>query len=112
MSPYRQQRLKEAGYDVRVGCACLALLFGFLAVLPRSTFWYWMVPLAAFWIRYNVVRQRRSEWLLRAELLADGGSGTSGCYRSEAGICITDGSEQFLVARQKPDALLQLPKIV
>jgi hypothetical protein len=83
-----------------------------MLALPRSAFWFYCVPMAAFWIRYILVRDRRDEALLRAELAATGGSSAAGCYRSEAGICISDGTHHVLVAREKPDPLLQLPHIV
>lgn len=105
------QLAKEARYDVRVAVIGLVLFFGCMLALPRSAFWFYFVPLAAFWIRYIFVRDRRDA-LLRASLTASGRGSTTRCYRSEAGICITDGTHHVLVARDQPDALLQLPYIV
>ena len=116
MSPIQMQLAKESHYDVVVGLVLMALLFGCLLILPRWTFWFYLLPIAAFYIRYTLVRERRDEALLRAEGLIDGvgsaGRGTSRCYRSEGGICITDGSHHILVARHDPDAPLQLPHII
>jgi hypothetical protein len=112
MTPARNQLAKEARYDVKVAVVGLALFFGCLSILPRSAFWFYFVPLAAFWFRYLWVRNRRDDALLRADLAADGGLGAAGCYRSEAGICITDGTHHVLVARDDAKPPLQLPHIV
>ena len=106
------QLAKEARYDVIVAGVGLVLFFGCMIALPRSWFWFYFVPMAAFWIRYIFVRDARDEALLRADLAASGGSGAPGCYRSQAGICISDGTHQVLIARQKLQPLLQLPHIV
>lgn len=111
MTPEQNQLSREARYDVRVAAVGIALFFGCLLILPRSWFWFYFLPMAAFWFRYLIVRNRRDEALLQSEFLATGGRGTAGCYRSEAGICITDGTHHVLVARDKRDALLQLPHI-
>lgn len=103
---------REGRWDFWVAIVILAILFFGLFVLPKWCFWFYLVPLAAFWVRYNIIRQRRDEWLLRADLARDGWSGASGCDRGETGICISDGAEHVLIAGQKPDALLQLPHIV
>jgi hypothetical protein len=112
MPTIQDQLEKEAGYDVRVAIVGLILFFGCMLILPRSAFWFYFVPLAAFWIRYILVRERRDEALLRADVAASGRSSTAGCYRSEAGICITDGTHHVLVARDNVQAPLQLPYIV
>jgi hypothetical protein len=111
MSVFQNQLAKEARYDVRVAIVWLVLFFGLMLILPRGAFWYYFVPMVAFWFRYIFVRDRRDEALLRAELAASGWSSAAGCYRSEAGICISDGTHHVLVARDQPDALLQLPHI-
>lgn len=111
MSPIREQLAKEARYDVTVAIVGLVLFFGLMLALPREAFWFYFVPMAAFWIRYLLVRNRRDEALLRAELAASGGSRTPGCYRSEAGIHIADGTHHVLIPRDQPDTLLQLPHI-
>jgi len=112
MTPVQNQLAKEARYDVIVALTGLALFFLCMLALPRSFFWFYFVPMVAFWIRYLIVRDRRDEALLRAELAASGRSSTPGCYRSEAGICITDGTQHVLVLRDNPQATLQLPHIV
>lgn len=112
MSPFQNQLAKEARYDVRVALIGLALFFGCMLTLPRSFFWFYFVPMAAFWIRYILVRERRDEALLRAELAASGGRSAAGCYASEAGICITDGTHHILVARNDVKSTLQLPNII
>lgn len=112
MSPFQEQLAKEARYDVIVAAVGLVLFFGCLLILPRSAFWFYFLPMAAFWIRYIVVRDRRDEALLRADVAADGGRSAAGAYRSEAGICISDGTHQVLVARQNVQAPLQLPQII
>ena len=112
MSLIRNQLAKEARYDVRVAAIGLLLFFALMLALPRSAFWFYFVPLVAFWIRYIVVRDRRDAALLRAELAASGGSSAPGAYRSEAGICISDGTHQVLIARDQSEALLQLPNFV
>jgi hypothetical protein len=111
MSPFEQQLAKEARYDVIVASAGIALFFLFGLVLPKSFFWYWFTPLALFWFRYLLVRCRRDDELLRADLAASGRSSAPGCYRSEAGICITDGPHHVLVLRDDADTLLQLPHV-
>jgi hypothetical protein len=112
MSIFQDQLKKEARWDVRVSLVLLIVFFGAMLVLPRWAFWFYWVPIAAFWLRYNVVRHRRDEALLRAEVAADGGRGAAGCYRSEAGICISDGTQHVLVLRNKPDASLKLLDVV
>lgn len=110
MTPDQQLR-REASFDVRVAAIGLALLFGCMLVLPTAWFWFYFVPLAAFWLRYLWVRNRRDDALLQADLAARGGTGTPCCYRSELGVCISDGSEHVLVLRDQANALLQLPHI-
>lgn len=112
MSPFQKQLQREARWDTKVTIVWLAIFFGCMLVLPRSWFWFYFVPLAAFWYRYIFVRDRRDEALLSADVMADGGGSPAGAYCSEAGICISDGTHQVLIARQKPQPLLQLPHIV
>lgn len=112
MTPAQNQLAKEAGFDVRVGLIGLAVFFGCLLVLPRFCFWFYFLPLAAFWFRYLWVRNKRDDELLRADLAASGRLGAAGCYAGEAGICITDGTHHVLVARHDAKAPLQLPYIV
>lgn len=111
MTPARNQLAREARYDIVVSGVGIALFFGCLLLLPRSWFWFYFSPMAAFWIRYLIVRNRRDEALLQAEFLAGGGSGAPGCYAGEAGICISDGTHHVLVARDQRNTLLQLPHI-
>lgn len=111
MSPFEKQLDREAGWDVRVSAIGLALFFAFGLILPKSWFWFWFAPMAAFWFRYLWVRCRRDEALLRADLAASGRACAPGAYRSEAGICITDGTHHVLVARDQPQPLLQLPHV-
>jgi len=111
MSPIQNQLAKEARYDVIVALTGLVLFFLCMLALPRSWFWFYFVPMVAFWIRYLIVRDRRDEALLRAELAASGRTSAAGCYRSEAGICITDGTQHVLVLRDKGDPLLQLTHV-
>lgn len=112
MSPIQMQLAKEARYDVRVAAIGLVLFFGCMLLLPRDWFWFYFVPMAAFWVRYIFVRDARDEALLSADVAASGGGSAAGCYRSEAGICITDGTHHVLVARDNPNAALQLTHIV
>lgn len=107
-----QQLAKEARYDVRVALIGIALFFACGVILPKAVFWYWFAPMALFWFRYLWVRNKRDEALLRAELATSGGLSAAGCYASEAGICISDGTHHVLVARQNPQSALQLPHIV
>lgn len=107
-----EQLAKECRYDVTVAVVGLVVFFGCMVFLPCSAFWFYFTPLAVFWFRYIFVRDRRDEALLSAEVAAAGRSGAPRCYRSEAGICITDGTQHILVARQNPDAPLQLTHIV
>ena len=111
MTRFARQLAIEAGYDVKVGLAGLVLFFGCMALLPRSWFWFYFLPLAAFWIRYLIVRNRRDEALLRADRAACRGLGAAGCYRSEAGICLTDGTHHVLVAREDVETPLQLTHV-
>jgi hypothetical protein len=112
MTLIEQQLQKEARYDVKVALIGLAMFFVFGLLLPKACFWYWFAPLALFWFRYLWVRNKRDEALLAAELAASGRLGTAGCYASEAGICISDGTHHVLVARDDAKAPLQLPHIV
>ena len=124
MSAIELQLKTEARYDVIVNCALLALLFGGLALLPRSAFWWYWVPIVAFYLRYTWVRVKRDEALRlaldRAEIgtlvgadgLRGAGKRASRCYSTESGICITDGTHHILVARQERNALIQLSDIV
>jgi len=101
----------EGGYDFNVAAVSLGLLFGGMLVLPAWCFWLYWIPIAVFWVRYNIVRKRRDEALLRADLAASGGASAAGCYAGEAGICISDGTHHILVARDQRDAPLQIPHI-
>jgi hypothetical protein len=75
MSLYREQRLFEGRCDLVIDGAYLLLLFAFLWLLPAVAFPFWFVPLAAFWVRWHVVRQRRDERYLQAELRDGSGCG-------------------------------------
>lgn len=110
-SVIQQQLDKEARYDVTVAAVGLVLFFGCMLALPRDAFWFYFVPMTAFWLRYLFVRGRRDETLLSADVAANGGRSTSGAYCTERGICITDGTHHVLVARHDVDAPLQLPYI-
>lgn len=112
MSPFLRQLHREGWWDVRVAAVLLAILFGCMLLLPKSWFWFYLIPIAAFWYRYIWVRDARDEALLRADAAAHGGVSAPGCYCSEAGICISDGTEHVLVFGQKLDAPLQLTHIV
>jgi hypothetical protein len=112
MSPIQAQLDREARWDVNVACVGLVLFFVCCLVLPRWTFWWWFTPMAAFWFRYLIVRDRRDASLLSAEIAASGGGCPAGCYASEAGICLSDGTHQVLIPREQPKAPLQLPHIV
>lgn len=111
MTTAQQQLEKEARYDVRVAVIGVVSFFACMLLLPRSFFWFYFVPMAAFWFRYLWIRNRRDEALLRAEIAASGGAGAAGAYRCEGGICITDGTHHLLVARDQRDALLQLTHV-
>lgn len=112
MSPFQKQLAKEARYDMIVAGVGLVLFFVFGLALPRSWFWFWFAPMFAFWFRYLLVRCRRDEELLRADLAARGWRNAPGCYRCEGGICITDGTQHVLVAAEDAQPPLQLPHIV
>lgn len=111
MSPFQKQLAKEARYDVTVAAVGLVLFFGCMTLLPRDWFWFYFLPMAAFWVRYIFVRDARDEALLRADFAASGRGSAAGCYRSQRGICIPDGAHHVLVLRNQGDALLQLPHI-
>src|SRR5579872_2764662 len=111
MTRFERQLLKEAGWDVRVSIVGLVVFFGCMILLPSDWFWFYFAPLAGFWFRYLWVRNRRDEALLRADLAASGGGSTAGCYASEAGICISDGTHHVLIPRDQPQPLLQLPDV-
>lgn len=119
MSPIQRQFDREQRYDTFVYGGLLVIFFGCMALLPRSFFWFYLVPLAAFYVRYTLVRSRRDDALLLALQGSEVGTGVrdgmgsaAGCYRSEAGICISDGTHHILVARNQPDTLLQLRHVV
>lgn len=112
MTPAELQLDREAHYDVRVASVGIVVFFGCMLLLPRDWFWWYFTPLALFWFRYLIVRNRRDKALLQAAFAASGGAGAAGCYRCEGGICISDGTHHVLVARDQPQALLQLPHIV
>jgi hypothetical protein len=107
----RRQLLRESGWDVRVGAVGLVLFFACMLALPASWFWFYAVPLAALWVRYTLVRCRRDEALLRADVTADGRTGAPGAYACDGGICISDGTHHVLVLRDQGDALLKLPHV-
>lgn len=111
MSAFQTQLRVEARYDVIVNLTLLALLFGGMIFLPRSAFWFYWLPIVAFYLRYTFVRDRRDEDLLRADSLLDARNGTARCYRTERGICISDGAHHVLVSGHDVDAPLQLPHI-
>lgn len=112
MSPFQRQLAKEANYDVITGAVWLALFFACMLVLPRSWFWFYFLPMIAFWLRYVFVRDLRDEALLRADSLLDAGNGAPRCYRTERGICISDGTHHYGVFRDERDPLLQLTHVV
>jgi hypothetical protein len=112
MSPFKHQLAKEARYDVRVALVWLALFFGCMAVLPRGSFWCYFLPMIAFWLRYLFVRDTRDEALLRADSLLDAGNGSPRCYRTERGICISDGTHHYRVLGNESNSLLKLTHVV
>jgi hypothetical protein len=71
---FQRQRLIEDRVDIVVAGALLAALFLGLLLLPKAVFWYWMIPLGLFWVRWNYVRVRRDQRSLDAEIAADGWS--------------------------------------
>jgi hypothetical protein len=110
-----QQLAKEAGYDTKVAIVLAVIFVVCGLLLPRSWFWFWFAPMAAFWFRYLWVRCRRDEQLealLETEVAASGGSGSPRCYRTERGICITDGTHHVLIAGHDADPAIKLPHIV
>ena len=102
----------EGRYDINVAVASLVFLFGGMLILPAWCFWFYWIPIAVFWVRYNIVRQRRDEALLRADLAASGGCSPAGCYATESGICISDGTHHVLIARQDAKPTLNLPDVI
>lgn len=111
MTPFWKQLEREGWWDVRVAAIGLALFFGCMMLLPKDWFWFYFVPMAAFWIRYVLVRSRRDEALLDAHIAAGGGLSAPGAYACDGGVCITDGAQHVLVATNKRDALLQLTHV-
>ena len=101
MSPYRQQRLIEGHCDIVVAAVMLVVLFAGLAVLPRSMFWFWFVPLGLFWVRWNFVRQRRDDRSLQAEFAADWWFSTPQGDRRERGVGLAHRIQHRLVAGEK-----------
>lgn len=112
MSPFQRQLAKEARYDVITAMVWLVVFFGCMLLLPIWMFWFYFLPMAAFWLRYLFVRDARDEALLRADGLFDAGHRPARCYRSEAGICITDGADQRWVLGNELDPLLQLTHVI
>ena len=103
MSPFGQQLAKEARYDVIVASVGLALFLGCGLILPRSWFWYWFTPMAAFWFRYLWVRCRRDEVLERLD--AETTPPAPGCYPLEGGgVVITDGVDHLVIGQSRPEA--------
>jgi len=100
--------LPEERATTVVAAALVILLIALVALLPMSWFWFWFIPLIAFWIKWVFVVDRRAVRLLGAELAADSGRSAASCYRSEAGVYITDGAKQILVARDDAQAPRQL----
>lgn len=108
----RNQLEREATYDVRVAVIGLVMFFGCMALLPRAWFWFYFAPMALFWFRYLIVRNRRDAALLQADLAIDSGVCSAGAYACNGGICISDGTHHVLIARQNAKPALNLPDII
>lgn len=66
----------EEAVDLVISLGCMAVFWACLLVLPLAVFWFWFVPLAAFWLRFNFVMVQReraadisdSRWVARQAL--------------------------------------------
>lgn len=77
--------------DLGVSICSLVLFFVLLYLLPREAFWYWIVPYAVFWVRFNYVM------LKREQLLPYGGEQPTRRDSSKGRISIADRSHQVAV---------------
>lgn len=112
MSPYREQRLREDRCDQVVSVAVLVAIFGLLLILPRSLFWFWMIPLGVFWVRWNVVRLRRDKRSLAAEFASERWGGASDSDGAQGRISIPQVPQDRAVIGQQPHSPIQLTHII
>lgn len=86
--------------DVRISQLSLAILFGGLFLLPRDWFWFWFIPLAAFYVRMHWLVMKREEALADAISLRKSGLAAAGRDRGERRIPMTQCAENIRIVRQ------------
>lgn len=86
--------------DVRISQLCLAILFAGLLLLSHDWFWYWFIPLAAFYVRMHYLVMKREEALAEAISLRKSGLGTARGDRGERRITMAQCAEDIRIVRQ------------
>lgn len=86
--------------DIRISQLSLAILVAGLFLLPRDWFWFWFIPLAAFYVRMHYLVMKREEALAEAILLRKSGLAAAGGNRGECRIAVTQRTEDIRIVRQ------------
>lgn len=84
--------------DVRISQLCAAIFVPCLLLLPVSVFWYWFIPLAAFYVRMHYLVMKREEELDAS--MRKRGLGTASGNRSERHVAMSESPEQARILRQ------------
>lgn len=84
--------------DVRISQLTAAIFVPCLLFLPVSVFWYWFIPLAAFYVRMHYLVMKREEALDAS--MRERGLRATGGDRGHGSVAITQGSEQARILRQ------------
>ncbi len=98
-------RTPDQKIDFGTSIVCLIVFFSLLIIMPRAWFWYWIVPLTAFWLRLNYVMLKREQLLDSRERPA-GGDGTQGR------IGIPDRSQEVAVPGEQLHSRPQPRRII
>lgn len=86
--------------DVRISQLCAAIFVPCLLFLPVSVFWYWFIPLAAFYVRMHYLVMKREEELDAAISLRERGLGATRGDRGHGRIAMTERAHEVGVLRQ------------
>lgn len=84
--------------DVRISQLCAAIFVPCLLFLPVSVFWYWFIPLAAFYVRMHYLVMKREEALDAS--MRERGLRATGGDRGESCVSVAQRAEQIRVVRQ------------
>lgn len=86
--------------DVRISQLCATIFVPCLLFLPVNIFWYWFIPLAAFYVRMHYLVMKREEALAAAISLRKSGLGATSGDRGQGRVAITERCEHVGVLRQ------------